>query len=75
MFGKPAETTIRLAAGERKFLHFDFPTGLLAKVFFIGDTLKERSELTALEDLKELSSLKPVATSKQNQPCNESLSI
>lgn len=66
MFGKPAETTIRLAAGERKFLHFDFPTGLLANVFFIGDTLKERSELTALEDLKELSSAKPVATSKQN---------
>ena len=66
MFGKPAETTVQLAAGERKFLHFDFPTGLLANVFFIGDTLEERSESAALEDLKELSSAKPVSTGKQN---------
>ena len=42
MFGKPAETTVQLAAGERKFLHFDFSTGLLANGLFIGDTLKNK---------------------------------
>lgn len=66
MFGKPAETTVQLVAGEWKFLHFDFSAGLLANGLFIGDTLKERSEMAALEDLKELSSAKPVAAGKQN---------
>lgn len=64
MFGKPAETTVQLAAGERKFLHFDFSTGLLANVFFIGDTLKVRNESAALEDLKELSSAKAPSAGK-----------
>lgn len=59
-----AETTIQLVAGERKFLHFDFPTGPLANIFFVGVTLDERSESTALEDLKNLSSAKPLETGK-----------
>ncbi|MES2407127.1 MAG: hypothetical protein V4528_07380 [Pseudomonadota bacterium] len=37
---------------------------LLANVFFIGDTLKERGELAALEDLKELSSAKAPSAGK-----------
>jgi hypothetical protein len=65
MFGKPGETVIQLAAGERKFLHFDFPTGPLANGFFIGVTLDERGEAAALEDLKELSSAKPEVSAKQ----------
>lgn len=66
LFGKPGEAIIQLAAGERKFLHFDFPTGPLANGFFIGVTLDERGEAAALEDLKELSSARPVAGGKQN---------
>lgn len=61
MLGSSAEKTIRISAGERQFLHFEFPTGLLANIFYFGDTLKLRDEKTALEDLKELSSAKPIA--------------
>ena len=66
MFGKPGEAIIQLAAGERKFLHFDFPTGPLANGFSIGVTLDERGEAEALEDLKELGSARPLAAGKQN---------
>ena len=58
-FGKSAEANVQIAAGERKFLHFDFPAGPLANVFFVGDSLKERNEAEAIEDLKPLSSAKP----------------
>jgi len=58
-FGKPAEANVQIAAGERKFLHFDFVTGPLANVFFVGDSLKERNKAEAIGDLKLLSSAKP----------------
>lgn len=64
--GKSAEENVEIAAGERKFLHFDFPTGPLANVFFIGDSLKERSDADAMVDLKTLSSAKPEVAGKQN---------
>lgn len=66
IFGKGAETTVQLAPGKRKFLHLDFPTGPLANSFFVGVSLKERDEAAALEDLKNLSSAKPLAAGKQN---------
>ena len=53
------ETAITLSPGERTFLHYDFPTGPLANVFFIGATIEKRDDVTALEDLKELNSAKP----------------
>lgn len=65
-FGKSAEATVQLAAGERKFLHFDFPSGLLANGFFVGVNLKEHSEAEAMEDLKDMNSAKKVVTGKQN---------
>lgn len=65
MFGTPAEEVIQLAAGERKFLHFDFPTGPLANGFFIGVTLGERDEKTALDDLRDLNGAMPMAKAKQ----------
>jgi hypothetical protein len=49
------EKSISVGKGERKFLHFDFPTGPFANVFFIGVTLDERDAQTALADLNELS--------------------
>ena len=49
------EKNITVGQGERKFLHFDFPTGILANVFFIGVTLDEREAQTALDVLTELS--------------------
>lgn len=64
MFGKPAEAAVKLAAGERKFMQFEFPTGVMANPYFIGITLTERSEADALADLKELSSANPLVTSK-----------
>ena len=63
-FGKSAEATVQLAAGERKFLHFDL--GPLANVFFVGDSLEERSDADAMVDLKTLSSAKPEVAGKQN---------
>ena len=57
--GQSAEANVQLAAGQRKYLHFDFPTGPLANVFFVGDSLKEQSETDAMADLKALSSAKP----------------
>ncbi len=59
-----AETTVTLAAGERKFLHLDFPTGPLANVFFVGIALNERDEKMALEEIKEFNSAKPAVTAK-----------
>jgi len=53
--GQSVEKHIELAQGQRKFMHFDFPTGPFANVLFIGVTLIERDEQTALGDLKELS--------------------
>lgn len=64
LLSQTAETTITLAAGERKFLHLDFPTGPLANVFFVGIALNERDEKTALEDIKELNSAKAAVTAK-----------
>ena len=58
-FGKSAEATVQIAAGERKFLHFDFVTGPLANIFFVGDSLEERGDAAAMADLKTLSSAKP----------------
>lgn len=52
---KSVEKSITVGKGERKFLHFDFPTGPFANVFFIGVTLDERDAQTALADLVELS--------------------
>lgn len=66
MLGKPAEANVTLVAGQRKFMHFDYPTGVMANPFFVGITLTERSEAEALNDLKDLSSAKPLTTSKQN---------
>ena len=63
-FGKSAEANVQIAAGERKFLHFDFVTGPLANVFFVGDSLEERGETDAMADLKTLSSAKPADTIK-----------
>ncbi len=63
-FGKSAEANVQIVDGERKFLHFDFVTGPLANVFFVGDSLKERGETDAMEDLKELSSAKTPEPSK-----------
>ncbi|NNM70103.1 MAG: DUF2846 domain-containing protein [Gallionella sp.] len=65
-FGKSAEANVQIAAGERKFLHFDFVTGPLANIFFVGDSLKERSGADAMVDLKTLSSAKPEIAGKQN---------
>ena len=59
------ETTINLSEGERLFLHYDFPTGPLANVFFIGATLEKRDDKTALEDLKELNSAKPAVSAER----------
>lgn len=63
-FGKTAEATVQLAAGERKFLHFDFVTGPLANMFFLGDSLKESSEANAMADIKTLNSAKLAKKSK-----------
>lgn len=49
------EKSISVGKGERKFLHFDFPTGPFANVFFIGVTLDERDAQTARADLAEVS--------------------
>jgi len=64
MLGKSAEATVQLAAGQRKFMLFDYPTGVLANPFFVGITLTEHSEAEALIDLKELSSAKKVVADK-----------
>ncbi len=64
-FSQSVETTIQFPAGERKFLHFDFPTGPLANIYFIGITLDERDVSTALADLKELNSAKLALDGKQ----------
>lgn len=66
MLGKPAEATVKLVAGQRKFMLFDYPTGVLANPFFVGIALTERNEAEALIDLKELSSAKKVVADKQN---------
>lgn len=59
MFGMPAETLIQIAAGERKYLHFYYPTEpIRSNVYFIGDSLTERNEADALNDLKSLKSAK-----------------
>lgn len=62
-----AETTVALTAGERKFLHFDFPTGPLANIFFIGVTLDERDEKTALEDIRDLGSAIQAGDNERHQ--------
>lgn len=66
VFGKSAEANVQIVAGERKFLHFDFVTGPLANVFFVGDSLEERGAADAMADLKTLSSAKPDVAGKQN---------
>lgn len=65
LFAQSAEKIVALAAGERKILHFDFPTGPLANAFFIGITLDERDEKTALDDLRDLNGALPIAKAKQ----------
>ena len=65
-FGKSAEATMQISAGERKFLHFDFVTGPLANIFFVGDSLKERSDADAMADLKTLSSAKLAVAGKRD---------
>lgn len=56
--GKSSEFQIQLEPGTTSFLQYDFVTGPLANVFFIGSSIQPRNQEQAMLDMKELNSAK-----------------
>ncbi len=55
---KTSDLQIQLEPGTVSFYQYDFVTGPLANVFFVGSSIQPRSREQALHDLKELNSAK-----------------
>lgn len=51
-----SDRRIQVEAGKTAFFQYDFTTGPLANVFFLGSSIEPRSEEHAMLDMKELNS-------------------
>ena len=57
-FAQSSDLPIQLDPGKTSFLQYDFTSGPLANVFFIGSSIQPRNQEQALLDMKELNSAK-----------------
>lgn len=55
---KSSELQVRVEEGKSKFFQYDFVTGPLYNVFFLGSSIQSRESTVALNDLKGLNSAK-----------------
>ena len=55
---KTSAVTMDVQAGKTLFYRYEFPTGLLMNIAFIGSSIEIKDEATALADLKTLKAMK-----------------